>query len=736
MKKSRDSNRSEDRKKCRLSAVLLGAGCLAAAAGIVSSAEQPRGEYRIPEIICSPGEGAGGWYQTEPEVRIIHTDPHAVTGYRVETDSGTVLEGKICPERMPQEDSDREPEDGGKQETGADSGLKPEEGREGPEEQKKEAEKEEDGKTKMLELPAEIWEEGENHLTVWMETSDRKEEIWKTEKVFLLDRTDPGTVAFSFPGRPEGEGLFFREEAEIKVDCEDTVSGVSGIICILEDGTEKRLEGGHAELTIPAGYRGSITAYAEDRAGRIGKRSSSEMLVCEDEPPEIFLSVPGGFESWHRGYPEVTVSVRESGEKYGFSSGLASLTCHVSGKTVIEKYYPGQSTETVEKAAEEQVSLKPEEMSENGKPVTVTVFASDRAGNTAVRTETLYIDLHPPDIRISGFQNSMITGKEVRAEFTVTDDNLLEDAGLVIWRRDGTGKRMEIMNARTGERENQSTGKMFYAVLQEEGVYEFAVSASDRAGYRTEKHGTFTIDRTSPVIRYVDQMNGAHIRFFQWNYRKEEMVKDFTESEYWMYLDGSLYLPGSLETEEGVHLLEVRSEDAAGNQSYARAAFTIDHTPPEIHCGDLEEGGVYDEGVLVSIWVDGGGERLKSLVINGERQKLSAGSRIFQYEIREEGVYTLEVSADDLTGNEAEKRISFKVRERKGLADTIFSPVSRVFSGQEEEKDGRKGGNAFLLPAGAVCAAAVCGILGRRLCRIRRKRKNADLKSVSDRKGL
>ena len=176
-----------------------------------------------------------------------------------------------------------------------------------------------------------------------------------------------------------------------------------------------------------------------------------------------------------------------------------------------------------------------------------------------------------------------------------------------------------------------------------------------------------------------------------------------------------------METEEGIHLLEVKAEDAAGNQSYARAVFTIDHTPPEIHLGELEDGGVYKERVLLSLWVDGEGERLKSLAINGERQKLSADSRIFQYEITEPGMYVVDVRADDLTGNESAERISFEVRERKGLAAKIFRPVSGALLGKDEGGEEREGTLAPALLAAVGCAAVLCGILGRRIYLRRRQ---------------
>ena len=186
-----------------------------------------------------------------------------------------------------------------------------------------------------------------------------------------------------------------------------------------------------------------------------------------------------------------------------------------------------------------------------------------------------------------------------------------------------------------------------------------------------------------------------------------------------MHLDGRPYFSGRYVTEEGNHLLEVRAQDAAGNQSYAKAVFVVDHTPPQICWGELQNGSVYEESVLLSIWVDGEGERLKTLAINGEGQKLSAGSRIFQYEVTENGMYTVEVEADDLTGNETEERITFEVREKAGLAEKIIRPVSRVLGGEEDVEEKETPWPVFLLTA--VCTAAGCAALGRKICRARRR---------------
>lgn len=713
-----------------LRTALVCAGCMAAVMGTAASAgtavsedtDLPCGEekeYEAPQIICPEADGEAGWYQSAPAVRIIHTDPGTVTRYMAETASGSILEGELRLE---------EKEDSGEKEEGAE-----EEGAE--EEDAEEADEEEQEDREVKELPSDIWEEGENHLTVWMvriedESSDTEEnggeedsgedsmedggaeeELYRTEKMIRLDESDPGAVQFSYPAHPNDAGLYFQTGAEIVMTCEDRVSGIREIICTLEDGTEKKLDGDRGSIVLPAGYAGCITASAVDHAGRSGERSVSQTVVCEDEPPVIGISAAGGAGAWHQDSAEVNVLIREPGQKYGISSGLASAACYAGGELVRQKEYPVEEMENGQAVNEDSMHFTVDTASQGGKPVQVTVFAADRAGNTSVRTEELYIDAQAPDIRITGLQEKMITGEAVHAEFYVTDENILRNGRLSVWRTDTEGNRSEVRNEGIEAWSRTEQGAQSDIVLEEDGTYEFSIWAEDMAGHRTEKAGAFAIDRTSPVIRYVDQLNGTYMRFFCWNYGREEMVKDFTEYTYQMYLDGRPYFSGGYVTEEGSHLLEVRARDAAGNQSYAKAVFVVDHTPPKIHWGELQNGGIYEESVLLSIWVDGEGERLKTLAINGERQKLSAGSRIFQYEVTENGTYVIEAEADDLTGNKTEEKITFEVRERAGLAEKIIRPVSRVLGGNDKdtEETGFPGAAILLLAAGAAAGGAALG---------------------------
>ena len=104
MGKSR-SGKSAGAGKRRGLSILFGAGCMAVILGAAVSAE-PDDEYRMPELICPQPDGTGGWYQTGPDIKIIHTDPDGVTRYKVETSSGKLLEGELRLEKKEKECAD------------------------------------------------------------------------------------------------------------------------------------------------------------------------------------------------------------------------------------------------------------------------------------------------------------------------------------------------------------------------------------------------------------------------------------------------------------------------------------------------------------------------------------------------------------------------------------------------------------------------------------------------------
>lgn len=623
--------------------------------------KEEESRWSEPEIICSHPDGQNGWYLTPPEIKIVHTELCAETVYKVTAPSGRVLEGSL---------RTKDPEEaGGSEET---EEKEEADGTEETEEKEEAGEMEEDGKKTDQEalcgiaaIPPAAFEEGENLIEVWMVSLADGEELFRTEQEILFDLNPPDGLEINIPAYRDGNRTFFHSPPEIDIKCTDTGSGAEYIQVTLDGGGEQRqekIEGNSGTIHIPLGFKGRISVCAADRAGRRSDILVSAPVLCEDEAPEITMEIVGGAEGWRQSAAGIKVHVKEPGDKYAFSSGIRSITCYVGEKIAVKKNW-GYKEETV---LSDTVSFEADQASESGKGLPVTVHVSDRAGNTSVLTKEIFIDVRPPEIEVSGVRDGMITAQKQKAVFMAGDENVLKDCRLTVTRMRPDGQSEMFLDAGTEEWVGSPQEKRFEAEFTEDGKYVCSVCAEDASGRRTEKTLSFVIDQTNPVIRYVDQLDGASIPYFEWNYGKE-MIVDLTENSYIIYLNGRQYFPGTKVTKEGKKLLEVRARDQAGNESAAAAVFTVDHTPPKIFWGEIKNGDTCKGGAVLSLWVTGEDERLRTVIINGERQKLDYESRVFEYAITQNGDYTVSAEAEDLAGNLSEEKISFAVREKGGM---------------------------------------------------------------------
>lgn len=621
---------------------------------------EEEGKWEEPQVICLPPDGQNGWYITPPEIKIVHTELCAETVYKVTAPSGRVLEGSL---------RTKDPEEaGGSEET---EEKEEADGTEETEEKEEAGEMEEDGKKTDQEalcgiaaIPPAAFEEGENLIEVWMVSLADGEELFRTEQEILFDLNPPDGLEIDIPAYRDGNRTFFHSPPEIDIKCTDTGSGAEYIQVTLDGGGEQRqekIEGNSGTIHIPLGFKGRISVCAADRAGRKSEVLVSAPVLCEDEAPEITMEIVGA-EGWRQRAAGIKVHVKEPGDKYVFSSGIQSITCYVGEKIAVKKNW-GYKEETV---LSDTVSFEADQASESGKGLPVTVHVSDRAGNTSVLTKEIFIDVRPPEIEVSGVRDGMITAQKQKAVFMAGDENVLKDCRLTVIRMRPDGQSEMFLDAGTEEWVGSPQEKRFEAEFTEDGKYVCSVCAEDASGRRTEKTLSFVIDQTNPVIRYVDQLDGASIPYFEWNYGKE-MIVDLTENSYIIYLNGRQYFPGTKVTKEGKKLLEVRARDQAGNESAAAAVFTVDHTPPKIFWGEIKNGDTCKGGAVLSLWVTGEDERLRTVIINGERQKLDYESRVFEYAITQNGDYTVSAEAEDLAGNLSEEKISFAVREKGGM---------------------------------------------------------------------
>lgn len=402
-----------------------------------------------------------------------------------------------------------------------------------------------------------------------------------------------------------------------------------------------------------------LKVWMEDEEGQAVKEFVlQETFLVDTQTPEIRIEVPGGSDAWHK--ESVTLNVSAIDEV----SGVQRLTCYVNGQ------YAGEV-----KGDKGKFAVK--EASHGGRGVEVKVTAEDRAGNQGSYVKSVYIDNKAPRTEIKGVEDCMITSEPVFALYEVHEENTLSECTAFAEWQNVKGEQSVLP---VPEWENAEGGKRTVQRLSEDGIYRLKVSAVDKAGYKADKNMQVIIDKENPVICYVDRLEGKYMKSFCWDYPERECVSDFTTVASEVRLDGMLYPLGKNVREEGTHVLEIRAKDAAGNEAAARAEFMIDHTPPEIIFKHIEEGKEYEEKQTFKVELGDPKDTIDGIQINGEKQKIHAGSKAFQSTVQEYQDYEVKVTAVDKAGNRSEKSLMFSVVPKKTILQKIADPVVRTLS--------------------------------------------------------
>lgn len=502
-----------------------------------------------------------------------------------------------------------------------------------------------------------------------------------------IDVTAPEKVKFQYSDFEEREKVISNEKVELILKSQDKESEVAFIYYEISDGREGKLEGTEGSLILEPEFRGTVNAYAVDQAGNQSEISTSKEIICESTTPEIVLDLHGT-EGWNWDFVPVSVEIQDQ----EISSGLQSVKCYVNHEVVINEQIDLENTVSLWDG-EFTVDI----VSLNGSGIPIVVETTDYAGNIQMASRLVYIDRSYPQIEISGSYDKMISGEGVIMEIVAADENILENGKIMVWRNPPKQERslyIEQMQEQAVPCQKNESGEgcVWKLVLEEDGVYEVEVTVQDAAGHQQVLHQTLTVDRTNPIIRFIEQMHGTHIPYFQWNYDVSEMIEEFTEYQYQMTLNGIMYTSGTYVEEEGEKLLSVEVIDAAGNRSTANAVFYIDHTPPEIQAYQLKDGGIYEESAELNLEVGEPGAYLEGVFINSEKINLTEDSQIFSQTLEEPGEYIVRARAKDLAGNKSELELKFRI-EKRSLAAVLFKPVKKLLSeegNQKEQKEVQK----------------------------------------------
>ena len=489
--------------------------------------------------------------------------------------------------------------------------------------------------------------QGENTLEVWVELPDRS---WRERRSFTLDSVNPTEPRLVFAQSIMNGNVYSKGEVNLSFDSLDEGSGVYGYFYKIGSQKESFIEGDRGELAIRDEFVGTVQVSAIDFAGNRSEVAVSPLIIIDKNRPMISILTTGNLGSWnHSGVP-VEVKV----EEWGTSSGLENVSVYLDGEVILERNF-SQS----EKRYLFRETLYIEKNSINGLGLDLRVEARDHVGNETLMNQSLLIDTKDPTLDFIDVFDHMIIGSDRAIEIELKDENLLSHYQVNILH--STFEKEESKSTLQGEIDG--TSQRVSVNLEKEGRYVIEALGRDISGREVTATLNVLLDKTSPIIQYVEQLNGKHLPYFHWNYQSEDMIYDNLDFQYEMLLNRNRYVRGTLVDAEGDYVFQVSAKDEAGNESRAYANFVIDNTPPEIYFYNVDDGESYEEAVMAGIAVTKQGGRIKKVEVNGEIANIESNSQMVQLRLSHIDDYIITVEADDLAGNVNIEEICFSIVE-------------------------------------------------------------------------
>lgn len=323
------------------------------------------------------------------------------------------------------------------------------------------------------------------------------------------------------------------------------------------------------------------------------------------------------------------------------------VTITDSNGTVVE-------TLTVTPDAQGQWQTQPATPLTDGK-YTITATATRPDGKTATDTASVSVDTMPPALTVDSPADNTTLGKDDMLVVNGTSD---PDQVVTVVIRDDAGNTVFTGDVTTDDQGNWSVepGNL------PDGNYTVDVSATDEAGNETREMRTVTIDKTpatvtitspdaqnpledtTPTIAGTVDEPGAVIEIFVDGQKVGETTSDAQGN--W-----SFDLPEDQALGEGMHTIEAKTTDAAGNEG--QATITVNVPTPKAPVTITSPGtGATVEGPSVTITGTGEPGEEVTVTVNGETTTVTVmddGSWMATFDNVPDGDTTITATSGDDT---------------------------------------------------------------------------------------
>ncbi len=505
-----------------------------------------------------------------------------------------------------------------------------------------------------MDLKSIIKKDGEYDFIITGTYSDDK--AFQYESIFTFDTKKP---EISISGVKDGS--YYKDNLTVNIAVNDSAKTNNSVI-LSRDGKKTDITdqiGKDVAITEEGNY--ILSVKAEDAAGNT--QSETVRFSVDKTAPVIDLKgLKNG--NFIKSLSDMEAVSEDKNPDW------ISMTAKKNGDDQIAKKTSGSS-----------VSIKDDGKDTEGTDYKVAIQAADKAGNKSEKTMTVTKDTVKPEVKIDGAKDGEFYNKDITVSALAEDKN--PDKTTLSIKKDGEDMKV------SGTSET----------VTEEGTYEVTAESVDKAGNKTDKTISFTIDKTPPVTSLSGIKAGTYYK------RPPEVKAEANEiSKVYMKVtcDGKEAYSGVSDNEsvydgykaDGDYVVYAYSIDRAGNKGEtAELKFVKDSTAPVISLGGPSEGSYSNSPKDVSIKVNERYFKTNKVTVSAYRERKGQKYNIpFSFKntgevsvnslsCRETGTYHITVNAEDEAGNRAaQKSLSFTVDTEKPVIEITIPKTENGFS--------------------------------------------------------
>ncbi|MDD5924172.1 MAG: hypothetical protein PUC88_05215 [Clostridia bacterium] len=551
---------------------------------------------------------------------------------------------------------------------------------------------------------------------------------------FYIDRKAPAISGFKMTPNSSSNGVsaglvevtdygyFFRSDTTVEISANDGIgdstkdSGVKAIyyeiVPVKGEKATGEIKGHTGKITVKAGFKGQIYAYAVDNVGNKGSNVHPDGVIVENEAlhnstSSVKLSIDSSdykdaagnklynkdvniklsVQDTFSGIKSVTYSVEAP---YDTSKNMSDTTTVTNGSISDSTWKKDGSEMNIVTAMSKNIKV-----SSNSNDIVVKLTLKDNAGNTTSKSIKFSIDKTAPKVSINfdgsngGYYSSTKT-----VTFTVTERNLeLSSINKYVSANISSsngGSIPKISWSLTKDRNNPDNNKFVgVASFANDGAFECSINARDMVGNKSNKSSSikFTIDKTAPVItfsmvsRYNNTAQTVTVTVVEANFDANAALnalninaKNGTAPRFGGFKSsGNTHTASATFSSDGDYTISMNYTDKAGNTGTGNVSlFTVDANKPKIVVKGIENKKAYTDSII-SFSVDVTDVNLQSvdILLTGVcRDKveyvstvpcsatipITNGTRYTWSNIKTgaDGIYTLTCVAKDIAGNVTE----------------------------------------------------------------------------------